>query len=166
MQFASSSVSTIESPASITGGSGGLGGGVGAGPPRAPYGISSHCGDAIVDSGPVVGAPAYEECDDGDGGADACTASCKTRDQLAWADGVDRYQGMGRHPISGLDQGFISTFVELPNGEPQVGATLFDIWGRPIQHVAVSDGAFPIEEANQVAAALPGGGLRGRVDGF
>lgn len=141
----------------MVGGSGGQGGGGGTLPLAAPYGVSSHCGDAILDGSPVVGDAAYEECDDGDGVADACTASCKTRDQLAVADGVDRYQGVGRHPVSGLDQGFIATFVEFPHEEPQVGATLFDIWGRATRHVAVSEDAFPIEEANPVAAALPGG---------
>lgn len=143
------------SPQSLVSPQGSLGGSGGTTPLGAPYGISSQCGDAIVGLD-AQGKP--EECDDGDEGSDACTASCQTRDEPVVAgDGVDRYQGVGRHPVSGLDQGFISTFVEFPDGEPEVGATLFDIWGRPAHHVSVSEGAFPIEESNPVAAALPNG---------
>ncbi len=137
----------------VTGGSGG-GGGAGTGPQGivAPYGISSSCGDAIV--GPT------EECDDGDSGSDACTAECQTRDQAATVVEnavIDRYLGAGRHPVSGLADGFIATYVEQAGEEPSIGATVFDIWGKAKQRGSVSEGASPIDEANPVAVALPGG---------
>lgn len=124
---------------------------------QAPFGTSNSCGDAIVGGD--------EECDDGDNGDDACTQYCRTRDQssLAVGAGTDRYLGAGRHPIAGLDSGFITAFTEAPSypdsddDAVEVGATLFDIWGRLQHHVTVSDGALPIDEANPVAAALPGG---------
>jgi hypothetical protein len=134
----------------------------------APFGVSTSCGDAIVGDN--------EECDDGDDGSDACTAHCQTRDQSSVASerGSDRYLGIGRHPVAGLDSGFITTFMQVANvaasqGEggqagmgaiddsAKVGATLFDVWGRKQHHVEVSEGAFPIDDANPVAAALPGG---------
>lgn len=127
-----------------------------AGAPQAivaPFGISSICGDAIV--GPT------EECDDGDEGSDACTAACQTRDQAAApavsSVAVDRYLGAGRHPVSGLADGFIAAYVEQGSEEPNIGATVFDIWGQPTHHLNVSDGAAPIDEANPVAVALPSG---------
>ena len=136
------------------GGAGGAaGGGTGSQLLAAPYGVSDHCGDAIVG--------ADEECDDGDEGSDACTASCKTRDQPAVPivpnAPVDRYLGAGRHPNAGLAGGFITTYVEQAADEPDIEATLFNIWGQPAQRVKVSDGGSPIDEANPVAAALPGG---------
>jgi hypothetical protein len=117
----------------------------------APFGISTGCGDAIVG--------ANEECDDGNEGSDACTALCQTRDQLAVGvgDNADRYLGAGRHPVSGLDSGFINTFVEFSEDEASIGATLFNVWGQATHHVNVSDGASPIDDANPVAAALPSG---------
>src|SRR5262249_53792804 len=75
----------------------------------------------------------------------------------ATAEKTDRYQGAGRHPVSGFDGGFISTYVEFPEDEPSIGATLFNVWGQPAHHVEVSAGAFPIEQSNPVAAALPTG---------
>jgi hypothetical protein len=133
------------------GGSGGTGGM--PGPPGPPYGTSTTCGDAIVGLN--------EECDDGDEGSDACTSGCQTRDQAAISSvsdvAVDRYLGAGRHPVSGLADGFITTYVEQAGQEPRVAATLFNIWGQPAPHVNVSEGASPIDEANPVAAALPGG---------
>ena len=140
------------SPASS--GSSGAGGSAGAsanpvlGP---PYGTSTSCGDAIVGT--------TEECDDGPGAAlDACTPSCQTHDQPAAADAIgDRRLGVGRHPIAGLDAGFINTSLEFPDDVATIGATLFNIWGQPTHHVLVSDGASPIDEANPVAAALPDG---------
>lgn len=118
-----------------------------------PYGLSTIHGDAIVGDD--------EECDDGDGGDDACTADCQTRDQgvlpLADSGAADRYQGAGRHPVAGLDAGFISTYVSVGDEEPSVGATVFDIWGKRSHVVDVGAGAFPTDEANPVAAALPGG---------
>jgi hypothetical protein len=65
--------------------------------------------------------------------------------------------GVGRHPVSGLDGGFIATYVDVRDEEPAVGATLFNIWGQPEHFVEVSQGASPIFDANPVAAALPGG---------
>jgi cysteine-rich repeat protein len=124
----------------------------------APFGVSTICGDAIIG--------ADEQCDDGPGAAiDACTSLCRTRDQPAsqTATKIDRYQGFGRHPLAGLDGGFISSYVEFPTdeapplGEPAIGATLFNVWGQPQHHVNVSEGASPIELSNPVAAALPGG---------
>jgi hypothetical protein len=120
-----------------------------------PYGASTECGDAIVGDD--------EECDDGAGGEDACSAGCQTRDQPAGAAeddpllANDRYLGAGRHPLAGLEDGFISTYMEEDEDGATVAATLFDIWGRPAHRVTVSDGAAPIYEANPVAAALPGG---------
>lgn len=142
-------------------GSGGAKGG--SAPLGAPFGTSTSCGDAIVGGD--------EECDDGNEGSDACTAHCQTRDQpvVASNTGGDRYIGLGRHPVAGLDGGLIATYVEAPNfaagagsgGAPdegvKVGATLLDIWGKKQHQVDVSEGAFPIDEANPVAAALPGG---------
>ncbi len=85
-----------------------------------PYGTSIRCGDAIV--GPS------EECDDGAGGAgDACTDGCFTRDQPAGpiaGDGLpsnDRYLGAGRHPVAGLQGGFIATYVEAGWRSPRLG---------------------------------------------
>jgi hypothetical protein len=116
-----------------------------------PYGFSLTPGDAIVG--------ADEECDDGLGTAlDACTPAGQTRDQPVVAGAKhDRFLGAGRHPISGLDSGFINTFVEFPDDVATIGASLFNIWGQPTHHVGVSDGASPIDEANPVAAALPDG---------
>jgi hypothetical protein len=121
-----------------------------------PYGIDEGCGDAIVGL--------TEECDDGAGGADGCTSSCKTRDQatgpgptMGQPSSSDRYLGAGRHPLSGLDQGFVTTYVQAGGEEPAIGATLFDIWGKPKHFITVSEGASPIYEANPVAAALPDG---------
>jgi hypothetical protein len=136
------------------GGSGGVGGGGGGSQLlSAPYGVSDHCGDAIVGTN--------EECDDGDEGSDACTATCYTRDQpavpVALGPAVDRYLGAGRHPNAGSTGGFITTYVEQAEAEPNIGATLFNIWGQVAHHVDVSDGASPIDEANPVAAALSGG---------
>jgi hypothetical protein len=58
---------------------GGEGGNPSEGVLGPPFGVSDHCGDAIVGSD--------EECDDGDGGApgelDACTDDCKTRDEAS-----------------------------------------------------------------------------------
>lgn len=132
-------------------GSAGTGGGGAAPVLGPPYGTSTSCGDAI--------AGANEECDDGPGTAlDACTPSCQTRDQPAKG-GIrsDRILGAGRHPISGLEQGFVNTFVEFVDGSPAIGASLFNIWGQSAHHVVVSEGATPIDEANPVAAALPDG---------
>ncbi|HVY31614.1 MAG TPA: hypothetical protein VHB79_33995 [Polyangiaceae bacterium] len=123
-----------------------------------PFGTSSTCGDAILRA---VDAPTgtAEECDDGGEGSDACTAACQTRDQPAvpQATKVDRYQGAGRHPLSGGNSGFASVYVQFPGEEPEIGATLFDVWGRTAHRVAVSTGASPIDEANPVVAALPDG---------
>jgi len=138
------------------GGPAGVGGDAsGPGPIVAPFGLSLECGDAILGDD--------EECDDGAGEAsDACTNACQTRDEpsVPLADGAEaasRYLGSGRHPVSGLDDGFIATYVE-PNGdEPVVGATLFNIWGQPSYRLSVSEGGSPIFEANPVAAALPNG---------
>jgi hypothetical protein len=130
-------------------------GGMGTVPPVivAPFGISVSCGDAIV--GPT------EECDDGDNGSDACTADCQTRDQAAAPslEGtvVDRYLGAGRHPVSGLADGLIAAYVEQMGEEPSIGATVFNTWGQATGRGNVSDGASPIDEANPVAVALPGG---------
>jgi cysteine-rich repeat protein len=119
----------------------------------APYGTSTTCGDAILG--------AAEECDDGAGSeADGCTAQCQTRDEAVASvvSGVDRYLGAGRHPVAGNgDRGFITTYLEESDEGPAVGATLFDIWGKPQHHVVVSDGGAPIHEANPVAAELPDG---------
>lgn len=140
-----------QTTASAGGGSGGSGGV--QGPLGPPYGTSTTCGDAIV--GPD------EECDDGDDGSDACTSGCQTRDQAALLAvpnvSVDRLLGGGRHPVSGLADGFITTYVEQAGAEPTIGATLFNIWGQPASAVNVSEGASPIDEANPVAAALPDG---------
>lgn len=119
-----------------------------------PFGVSTTCGDAIVGSS--------EECDDGVGtGADACTPQCQTRDQPAATTltKIDRLQGTGRHPLAGLDGGFISSYVEFPDNEDAaIGATLFNVWGQSLQqHVNVSAGASPIDDANPVTAALPSG---------
>jgi hypothetical protein len=66
--------------------------------------------------------------------------------------------GAGRHPVAGNgDRGFITTYLEESDEGPAVGATLFDIWGKPQHHVVVSDGGAPIHEANPVAAELPDG---------
>jgi hypothetical protein len=141
-----------EGAVATIGGSGGLGGM--QGPPGPPYGTSTTCGDGIVGLN--------EECDDGDDGSDACTQLCETRDQAAVAPipnmPIDRYLGAGRHPVSGLAHGFITTYVEQAENEPNIGATLFDIWGRAQHRLNVSEGAFPIDDANPVAAALPDGG--------
>jgi hypothetical protein len=59
--------------------------------------------------------------------------------------------------VSGLEDGFITTYVNAGGEEPSIGATLFDVWGKPAHYVTVSDGASPIYEANPVAAALPDG---------
>lgn len=144
-------------PQSLESGEGGAAPQLPLGP---PYGISTECGDAIV--GPD------EECDDGHGGApnevDACTDECQTRDQPGGPGptleqpSIDRYLGAGRHPVSGLEHGFITTYVDAGGDEPAVGATLFDIWGKPSHYVTVSQGASPIYDANPVAAALPDGG--------
>ena len=109
----------------------------------APYGISLVCGDAIVG--------ATEECDDGPGAAqDACTADCKVRDQPVVAlpptrtvNSLDRYLGAGRHPVSGLTQGFATAFMEVGHADPEptVAASLFNIWGQRTKHVNVSAGA-------------------------
>ncbi|HKY38031.1 MAG TPA: hypothetical protein VJN18_18945, partial [Polyangiaceae bacterium] len=138
------------------GGEGGAGPDLPLGP---PYGTSTECGDAIV--GPD------EECDDGDGGAptgpDACTDECQTRDEAGGPGpmmdepSTDRYLGAGRHPVSGLEDGFITTYVQAGGDEPAIGATLFNIWGQPAHYVTASEGASPIYEANPVAAALPDG---------
>lgn len=124
-----------------------------------PYGTSVSCGDAIV--GPD------EECDDGSAGApnddDACTNECQTRDQAGGPAPTmaqppsDRYLGFGRHPVSGLDDGFITTYMQAGGEDPAIGATLFNIWGQPSTFVTMSEGASPIFEANPVAAALPNG---------
>jgi hypothetical protein len=139
-------------PPSATGG-GGAGGSGGVLPLAAPYGTSTRCGDAIVG--------ADEECDDGDGGSDACTSSCQTRDQAAVPAGAnlaaERYLGFGRHPHAGTADGFATVYVEQRADQPHVGATLFNIWGQPQHYVDVSDGAEPVDEANPVVAALPGG---------
>jgi hypothetical protein len=126
----------------------------------APYGISTTCGDGILGVGGSV-----EECDDGSAGAagapDGCTDACQTRDQPIVppnALGAERYLGNGRHPVAGnADRGFIATFVEAGMDEPAVGATLFDIWGKPQHRVVVSEGAMPLYDANPVAAELPDG---------
>ncbi|HKY38778.1 MAG TPA: hypothetical protein VJN18_22705 [Polyangiaceae bacterium] len=125
-----------------------------------PYGTSTACGDAIVGLD-ALGNP--EECDDGgDDAPDACTDACQTRDQPivsapanAW---TSRVLGAGRHPVAGLSEGFITTFVDTTEEDPRVGARLFNIWGQPAQEIVVSEGARPIFEANPVAAALPNGG--------
>ena len=148
-------------------------GGAGGGPPISPsdagttmlllgppYGSSTECGDAIVG----LDSNGYrEECDDGgDDAPDACTAGCQTRDQPIVAgpatDWTSRVLGAGRHPIAGLSEGFITTFVDTMEGDPRVGARLFNIWGQPTYEVVVSEGVRPIFEANPVAAALPTGG--------
>lgn len=141
-------------PLLLSEGGGGEGGVAPELPLGPPYGTSTTCDDAIVGEG--------EECDDGDGGSDACTADCKTRDQAVGPAGTalltnDRYLGAGRHPVSGLDQGFITTYVDASGDEPAIGATLFNIWGQRAHSVTVSEGASPIYEANPVAAALPDG---------
>jgi len=117
----------------------------------APFGVSMGPGDAILGDD--------EECDDGTGTElDACTPAGQTRDQPAvTGTKTDRYQGAGRHPLAGLDGGFISSFVEFPEGDATIGATLFNVWGQPQYHINVSNGASPIDQANPVAAALPGG---------
>ncbi len=150
----SMAVSDAWTPQSLHGTPGSGDGGAGSSAPEpivAPYGISLSCGDGIVGID--------EECDDGPGTElDACTASCQTRDQpVAAVAGADRYLGAGRHPVSGLSQGFATTYVEVGTGDATVGASLFNIWGQPTHHVTVSDGASPIDEANPVAAALPDG---------
>jgi len=136
------------------GGSAGSGGG--SGPLGPPYGTSTACQDAIVG--------ADEECDDGPGAAlDACTSTCQTRDQpVVPAEeslGGERFLGVGRHPLSGSDSGFGISYLQIDPllGEPQVGVSTFDIWGKPARRVIVSEGASPIDEANPVLAALPGG---------
>jgi hypothetical protein len=145
------------------GSSGGGGSETGGSPPQPvspPFGESTDCGDAIVGLD--------EECDDGGGGADACTAECHTRDQAVAVPPAaevepwllpERSQGAGRHPIAGLNDGFISSYIEVDtlDQEPAVYATLFDIWGRPTARGRVSGGATPVDDANPVAAALPGG---------
>jgi hypothetical protein len=142
------------SPQGLPEGGGGEAG-EGPGPLGPPYGTSTGCGDAIVGS--------TEECDDGAGGADACTGACQTRDQPAGAlpqsgqRSNDRYLGAGRHPVAGSLDGFITAYVEEHDEGAAVGATLFNIWGQPSHFVTVSEGGFPIYEANPVAAALPGG---------
>lgn len=98
-------------------GGGGEGGATPQLPLGPPHGTSTTCSDAIVGDD--------EECDDGAGGADACTADCKTRDQAvgpAYAPPQpnDRYLGVGRHPVSGLDTGFITTFVDAGGDEPAI----------------------------------------------
>jgi hypothetical protein len=129
-------------------------GGEGSLPLGPPYGVSTGPGDAIVGDS--------EECDDGPGDdVDACTAAGQTRDQPVVAAPAnvagERYLGAGRHPIAGLEDGFITTFVETGDDAPAIGATLFNIWGRRARTVTVSEGASPIYEANPVAAALPNG---------
>lgn len=125
-----------------------------------PFGTSTNCGDAIVGLD--------EECDDGnDDDSDACTTHCQTHDQaVAAADAdvehhllPDRYLGSGRHPVAGLNDGFISSYVEIDalEQEPEVFATLYDIWGTPKFRGSVSAGAHPVDEANPVAVALPDG---------
>lgn len=119
----------------------------------APFGTSTTCGDSIVG--------ADEECDDGDDGRDACTQECRTRDQAPVITTLptDRYLGVGRHTIAGRDDGFIAVFTEVRSAvDPtMVAATLFDIWGKAHHHIPLSDGGYPIDEANPVAAALPDG---------
>jgi hypothetical protein len=136
------------------GGSAGSGGA--SGPLGPPYGTSTGPGDAIV--GPD------EECDDGPGEAlDACTSTCQTRDQPVVPSqeslGGERYLGVGRHPLSGSDSGFALSYLQIdPSlGEPHVGVSTFDIWGKPAKRVIASEGASPIYEANPVMAALPSG---------
>jgi hypothetical protein len=136
------------------GGSAGSGGA--SGPPGPPYGTSTACQDSIVG--------ADEECDDGPGAAlDACTSTCQTRDQpvvpAAESLGGERFLGVGRHPLSGSDTGFALSYLQIDPllGEPQIGVSTFDIWGKPAQRVIVSEDASPIDEANPVMAALPGG---------
>jgi hypothetical protein len=142
-------------------GTGGTTSGAGAGaegsapqPSGPPYGTSTQCGDAIVGRD--------EECDDGEGaGLDACTSDCQTRDQpvvsVAESGLADRYLGAGRHPVAGLVQGFATTYMVVGNDETSIGASLFDIWGKPQQQVIVSAGASPVDDANPVVAALPDG---------
>jgi hypothetical protein len=136
------------------GGSAGSGGA--SGPPGPPYGTSTACGDAIVG--------ANEECDDGPGAElDACTSICQTRDQPVVPDqeslGGERFLGVGRHPLSGSDSGFALSYMQIDPllDEPQVGISSFDIWGKPAQRLIASEDASPIDEANPVMAALPGG---------
>jgi hypothetical protein len=118
--------------------------------------VSKRCGDSIVG---LDASGNLEECDDGDEGSDACTAACQTRDEPAVPNTtkIDRYLGSGRHPVSGLDRGFITTYVEFPKDEPSVGAALFNVWGQRQKQLTLSDGASPIEQSNPVAAALPSG---------
>lgn len=119
-------------------------------------GTSTTCQDAIAGSN--------EECDDGPGAElDACTSTCQTRDQpvvpAQESQGGERFLGVGRHPLSGADSGFALSYLQIEPllGEPQVGVSTFDIWGKPAARVIASEGASPIYEANPVLAALPGG---------
>jgi hypothetical protein len=64
--------------------------------------------------------------------------------------------GRGRHPISGLEGGFLAAYVPI-GSEFAVRATLFDIWGHPLRSFKVSEDAAPSDRANPVVAALPDG---------
>jgi hypothetical protein len=142
-----------ENAAAPAGGAGAGGTGGEPAPIVAPFGVSTACGDAIVG--------VNEECDDGPGDElDACTDECQTRDQPAEPTpeaGSDRFLGAGRHPVSGLDDGFAAVFMEETADELSVVAARFNIWGQPLGRVRLSDGASPILSANPVVAALPGG---------
>jgi hypothetical protein len=118
--------------------------------------ISTRCDDGIV--GPD------EECDDGDEDSDACTAACQTRDQAilppAAGDAWPRrshYLGLGRHPLAAGSHGFIVAFTDLTADSPNVSASIFDGHGQRQQTGLVSLGASPVQDANPVTAALPGG---------
>ena len=65
-------VSDSFAPQALSGDFAGQGGAGPELPSGPPYGTSITCGDATVGD--------EEECDDGAGGADACTAECETRD--------------------------------------------------------------------------------------
>lgn len=144
-----------------SGGEGGNGTGGSTGSAGMPQAPSTRCGDGIVGLN-AVGAE--EECDDGDEGSDACTAACQTRDQLAVPapeiapiQRASRLQGIGRHPLAGGGNGFISVYTEPDGDEPLVAATVFNQLGQPTLRGTVSTGSLPISEANPVAAALPNG---------
>lgn len=154
-------VSVSASPSIVSGGSPGGGGSGGPTIPAVsgpPYGESTTCGDGIVGFG------LDEECDDGAGGAmDGCTDTCQTRDFAVGEQpsvgqaSIDRYLGAGRHPLAGSEEGIINVRVNVTDDAPVVEATVFNIWGQPAHYVDVSVGASPLQQANPVAAALPGG---------